>query len=264
VGGFSRLSAASASPAYLDPWSGGLRYLALLVPAFIVSPGILQKVYGGRDERTVRIAVSLAGFALLVFAWIPPLLGMAARIHFPHLTSPDLALPQLLVEKMPRALGTLGLAAIFSAEVSSADAILFMLATSLSRDLYRRFLRPRAKDSDVLRVARIAAAAGGILGVVIAIAFESVIDALTVFYSVLSVSLFVPVIAGLHAKRLGAAEALSGIAAGVATLLAVHLRTGGRGYGIWNPTLLGLIASAIGFAAIRALPSRARGENAGE
>lgn len=240
----------------LDWWSGGapaLRYIALLVPAFIVSPGLLQKVYGGRDAKTVRLAVSLAGVALLLFAFVPPLLGMIARVHFPDLASPDLALPTLLVERMPLALGSLGLAAIFSAEVSSADAVLFMLATSLSRDLYRRFLRPEAPDEDVLRVARLAALSGGLLGVIIALAFESVIGTLTIFYSLLSVSLFVPVVAALHTRKVGAREAFGAIALGVPALIATHLHTGGQGYGVWNPTLIGLLASAVGFAAAMAL-----------
>jgi SSS family solute:Na+ symporter len=257
IGGADGLQVLGSS--HLDPWSGGLRFLALLVPAFIVSPGLLQKVYGARDERTVRIAVSLAACALLLFAWLPAILGMVARVHFPELSSADLALPTLLVERMPLLLGTLGLAAIFSAEVSSADAILFMLATSLSRDLYRRFLRPDAEDRDVLGVARLAAVAGGVLGVLLALAFESVIAALEVFYSLLSVSLFVPVVVGLHTKRVAAPEALAGIAAGVSALLAVHLRTGGVGYGIWNPTLVGLLVSAVTFGAVRALRGRERG-----
>ena len=242
---------ATVGGAYLDPWAGGARFLALLAPAFVVSPGLLQKVYGARDERTVRLAVSLCGVALLIFAWIPPLLGMAARAQFPDLASPDLALPTLLVERMPLLLGTLGLAAIFSAEVSSADAALFMLSTSLSRDLYRRFLRPQATDAQVLWTARLAAIAGGALGVVIALAFETVIDTLTIFYSILSVSLFVPVVAGLHYRKTGAVEALAAIGTGVLTLLAVHLRTAGQGYGIWTPTLLGMAVSAVGFVLLR-------------
>ncbi|MGH9335659.1 MAG: sodium:solute symporter family transporter, partial [Vicinamibacteria bacterium] len=254
VGGFSgiRELGATVGGTYLDPWVGAARFLALLAPAFIVSPGLIQKVYGARDERTVRLAVSLAGAALLVFAWMPPLLGMVARAHFPNLASSGLALPTLLVERMPLLLGSLGLAAIFSAEVSSADAALFMLSTSLSRDLYRRFLRPGATDAQVLRVARLAALAGGTLGVGIALALETVISTLTIFYSLLSVCLFVPVVAGLHAKKTGAAEALAGMAAGVSTLLAVHLRTGGQGYGIWNPTLIGLVVSAVAFVVVKA------------
>jgi SSS family solute:Na+ symporter len=253
IGGFGGIRdlGATVGATYLDPWVGGSRFLALLAPAFIVSPGLIQKVYGARDERTVRLAVSLCAVALLIFAWIPPLLGMVARAHFPDLASPDLALPTLLVERMPLLLGTLGLAAIFSAEVSSADAALFMLSTSLSRDLYRRFLRPQATDVSVLRAARLAAIAGGALGVVIALVFETVIDTLTIFYSILSVCLFVPVVAGLHYRKTGAVEALAAIGTGVATLLAVHLRTAGRGYGIWTPTLLGVAVSAVAFVLVR-------------
>ena len=65
----------------------------------------------------------------------------------PSLPSPDLALPTVLVRDLPPAVGALALAAVFSAEVSAADAVLFMLSTSLSQDLYRRFLRPDASDA---------------------------------------------------------------------------------------------------------------------
>ena len=117
VGGLSglaeltRASAALGSD-FMDPWRGGspaLRYIALLVPAFIVSPGIIQKVYGARDARTVRVAVAAVGVALLLFAWVPPLLGAIARVHFPELESQGLALPTLLVERIPVLLGRFGL-----------------------------------------------------------------------------------------------------------------------------------------------------------
>lgn len=263
VGGVSGLAVATASvdPSFMDPWRGGLPalgYVALLVPAFIVSPGLLQKIYGARDARTVRIAVAAAGVALLLFAWMPALLGAIARVHFPELSSPGLALPTLLVETIPPLLGGLGLAAIFSAEVSSADAILFMLATSLSKDLYQRFVRPEATDADVLRVARRAALVGGVLGVLIAVQFESIVSALSIFYSLLSVSLFLPVIGALHSRRAQAPEAIAAIASGVPALLAVHLMTGGVGYGIWNPTLVGLVVSGVGFVLVLIVRRRFR------
>ena len=34
----------------------GWMYVAMLAPAFIVSPGLLQKVYAARDDRAVRVA----------------------------------------------------------------------------------------------------------------------------------------------------------------------------------------------------------------
>jgi SSS family solute:Na+ symporter len=118
-------------------------------------------------------------------------------------------------------------------------------------------LRPDATDGDVLRVARLAALAGGVLGIAIAIWFETIVGALSIFYSLLSVSLFVPVVAAIHTRRAGAPEALAAIGAGVPTLLAVHLWTDGRGYGIWNPTLIGLLVSVVAFVVVLAARGRA-------
>ncbi len=264
AGGWSAVMAteAAANPAYTSLWHGGGSgwiYVAMIVPAFIISPGLLQKTFGARDEKTVRIGVSANALVLLVFAFVPPLLGMIARVNHPGLLNHENALATVLVYELPLAVGMLGLAAVFSAELSSCDAILFMLSTSLSQDLYRRFVNPGASDSRVLKVARLAAVTGGALGVLLAIVVPTVIGALKIFYSLLSVSLFVPIVAGLHYRRAGTPEALAAIGVGVSVLLAVHLHTGGTGFGAWTPALIGLIASGFGFAMVAV----ARGSPAG-
>jgi SSS family solute:Na+ symporter len=122
-----------------------------------------------------------------------------------------------------------------------------MLATSLSQDLYKRFIHPRATDRQVLLAARLAALAGGAMGVFLAITMDTIVQTLSIFYSLVGVSLFVPVIAGLAGRRGGTPEALASIGAGITTLLAVQLATAGRGYGMFNPNLLGLVAAGVGF-----------------
>ena len=253
VGGWDAVMAteAAANPAYVSFWRGGGSgwiYLAMLVPAFIISPGILQKTFGARDEQTIRIGVAANALVLLLFAFVPPLLGMIARVNHPQLLNHEDALATVLVNELPLAVGTLGLAAVFSAELSSCDAILFMLSTSLSKDLYHRFVNPGASDERVLKVARLAAVAGGALGVLLALVMPTVIGALKIFYSLLSVSLFVPIVAGLHYRRAGTPEALAAIGVGISVLLAVHLHTEGVGFGAWTPALIGLLASGLGFS----------------
>ena len=46
----------------------GWAMLAILTPAFIVSPGLLQKAYGAKDERAVRLGIGLQGGAQMLFA----------------------------------------------------------------------------------------------------------------------------------------------------------------------------------------------------
>jgi SSS family solute:Na+ symporter len=90
----------------------------------------------------------------------------------------------------------------------------------------------------------------------LAIVVPSVIDALSVFYSVVTVSLFVPVLAGLYVRKAGTPEALAAIGAGVAALVAAQLGTGGRGLGPLPPVLVGLLAAAAACALSLALRPR--------
>src|SRR5436190_1487726 len=59
AGGVEGLRSAPGLPAdffdFLHGGRSGLPLLALLGPAFIVSPGLVQKAYGAVDERAIRI-----------------------------------------------------------------------------------------------------------------------------------------------------------------------------------------------------------------
>ncbi len=260
AGGFAAIRAQAPTPDFwnfLEGGASGWIYVSMLGPAFVVSPGLIQKVFGARDDRAVRLGVGFNALLLMMFAIIPALMGMAARTLHPDLAHRELALPTLLTTDLPPAIGALGLAAVFSAELSAADAILFMLATSLSQDLYRRFLNPAASDARVLLIARAAAAAGGLLGVMLAIVAETIIGSLTVFYTLLVVVLFVPVIGGLYVRRVGAAEALAAIGAGLAALVALQLWHSGGGFGYFSAPLIGLtagIAACVVVMAVRPRP----------
>jgi SSS family solute:Na+ symporter len=252
VGGWSTVAAVNAGDArYWTFWrldAAGMMNLALLTPAFIVSPGLLQKVFGARDDRAVRVGVGLNALGLFVYAGVPALLGIVARGQFPDLAAADLALPMVLMHMLPPLAGALGLAAVFSAEISAADASLFMLTTSLSQDLYKRFLRPDATDERVLSVARWSTLVSGAAAIGIALVSQSVIRTLTIFYTVLGVSLFVPIVAGLATRKTDARAAKAAIAAGVSVMLLVQLMTAGAGWGLVTPALAGLAAAIAAWA----------------
>jgi solute:Na+ symporter, SSS family len=226
----------------------GWTLLALTGPAFVISPGLIQKAYGAASERVLTRGVALNALVLMFFALIPVLFGMSARAELPGITDPNLVMPTVFMHMLPAWLGALAMAAVFSTAVDTCDGILFMLSTSLSQDIYRRYLNPGATDAQLLRVARTTAVAGGIAGVILSIYLSTVIGALRVFYSVLGVSLFVPVLGGLVSRRAHTAEALAAIAAGVGTLIVIGLA--GQPYPWVDPTLTGIIASAVAFVLV--------------
>ena len=227
----------------------GWRYLFVLAPAFIVSPGLLQRAFAAKDERAVRSGIGLNGLVLLIFAFAPALVGMAAAVLHPGLENRNLALPTVMQQSLSPALGALALAAVFSAEVSSADAVLFMLATSGSRDLYAGFVNRKATDEQMVRVARLAAIAGAAAGVALAFVFDDVVRALDTFYAVLTVTLFVPVLAALH-MRVRPIAGLASVGVGVTVLLALQFVPAlGPLVVLDSPVLSALLASALAFAA---------------
>ena len=237
-------------------WTGenvGWPTLFLLGPAFFLSPGLIQKAYGARDEKALTRGVALNAVALMLFACLPVALGLAARSLHPGLERPDMALATVLTQNVPSMIGALGLLAVFYAQLSAADAVLFMLATSGARDIYRGLLRPAVTDAQMLRAARIVAVAGAAVGYLLTFLLDSVAGALTVFYQLMVVTLFAPILGGLMLPRGGRWAALASMLVGVATMLTTSMATGGIGYGWAAPHLIGLIASALTYLILAGL-----------
>jgi SSS family solute:Na+ symporter len=229
---------------------GAAAILGLLVtfaPSFMISPGLVQKTFGARTPQAARRAGLANAAALAVFAFVPALLGMAVRARLPGLDNPELALPVLTADLLPPWLGALALAALFAAEISTADAVLFMLSTSLAKDLYKAFLHPDADDARLLRVGRLTTVVAGAIGVGLAIALPSVVDALKLFYAVMTVALFVPLVGGLVSARAGAGAARASIAAAIVVTLALRIALSGPETA-WLPYAAGIAAAAAVFA----------------
>ena len=229
--------------------NSGFMYLFMLAPAFIISPGILQKTFSAKDEKSVTKGLLVCGVFLLLFSIMPTLLGIFAKTIVPNLGNPEFALPELFLT-LPYWVSMLALASVLSAEISSADAILFMLTTSISKDFYKRLIKPAASDKELLKVSRYTAIVSGILGMLLACLLPDIATSLTIFYSILTVSLFVPVIFGLFMKNIKYVHVMLSSGFGVLVLL---LAMGFKFDFFWWMTdvLLGLIASVSLFIVLR-------------
>lgn len=227
---------------------GILGLAVVFVPSSIVSPGLNQKCFSARSAGAARAAALGNAAALALFAFVPVVLGMTMRAVEPGLTNPELALPRLTTDVLPPWLGGLALAALFAAEISTADAVLFMLSTSLSRDLFQTLLRPRATDAELLRVGRLAAVVGGALSVGLALLLPSVASALKLFYGVMTAALFVPLLVGLLSQRPSARHARLAIAVSLVSTVGLLVALSGQPMAEWLPSVAGILLAALVFA----------------
>jgi SSS family solute:Na+ symporter len=251
---------------YLSPLSVGplgiAGFITVLGVSFVISPGLLQKTFGARDESTVRRGLLVSAVGLAAFAFIPVAMGMLARTYWLVPLSRESygwVLPQMLVEVLPPWVGLFALAAVVSAELSSADAVLFMLSTSMARDFYQRFWNRDVDDAGLLRAGRVAAIVGLLASVSIALLFPSILGPLAAFYTILVVVLAVPLVAGLYWPRADHPAALASVGAAVVVWLVALWGTGrppGPG-NLW-PSLLGIIAGATACVIVTLRPAARR------
>jgi len=220
-------------------------FFLMLTPSFFISPGLVGKVYGARNARTVVIGAVLCGIVMAVFAIVPTFLGMAAATIAPNLTERELALPIVMKECMPFWASAFALAAIFSAEVSAADAVLYMITSSATKDLYKTFINPNVSDTKLLQAGRLVAVVAGVIGVAVAIVLPNIITALSIFYSLMSISLTAPLLFGLFSRRPTAAAAFVSAITGIVIAVFLQFGNAGKGFGILNAQSTAILVTII-------------------
>lgn len=257
VGGFDGLHAkvvanmadAAQSAAYFSFDGLGstviMGFFLMLMPSFFLSPALIGKVYSAKDKNTVRLSTFLCGVVMLLFSVIPVILGMAAYAIAPDLPQRDLALPYVMKECMPFWASALALAAIFSAEISAADAVLYMITTSFTKDLYKSFINPSVSDEKLIKGGRIITVLAGVIGIGLAIVLPNVISALSIFYSLMSVSITAPLLFGLFTKKSSAASAIAAAVIGVIVTVGLELFNDNKGIWILNGQSTAILLTLI-------------------
>lgn len=257
VGGFDGLHAkvvanmadAAQSAAYFSFDGLGstviMGFFLMLMPSFFLSPALIGKVYSAKDKNTVRLSTFLCGVVMLLFSVIPVILGMAAYAIAPDLPQRDLALPYVMKECMPFWASALALAAIFSAEISAADAVLYMITTSFTKDLYKSFINPSISDEKLIKGGRIVTVLAGVIGIGLAIVLPNVISALSIFYSLMSVSITAPLLFGLFTKKSSAASAIAAAVIGVIVTVGLELFNDNKGIWILNGQSTAILLTLI-------------------
>jgi len=220
-------------------------YLFMLTPSFFVSPGLVGIIYGAKDKAAIRKGTMLNALVQFAFAFIPVIIGMCTFAVYPHLASQDLALPTAMTKMLPLGISAIALAAIFAAEISTADTVLFMLNGSFTNDIYKTFINPNLTDKGMLTMSRVVTLVSGVLGVIIALFLPNIITALTIFYTLMSVSLTAPLLFGMYSTRPTAAAASVSAISGVALTLILTYGFKIKLFGILNAQSSGIVLTLI-------------------
>ncbi|MET7405587.1 sodium:solute symporter [Streptomyces parvulus] len=254
AGGFSEMKAQLPTE-YFDPLGVGgetiFTYVLIYTFGMLIGQDIWQRVFTAGSDRTAKWGGTIAGTYCLVYAVAGAVIGTAAKVLYPKLASPDDAFATIVKDELPMGVRGLVLAAALAAVMSTSSGALIACATVANNDIWSRLRgalrKPREGGHDEVKGNRVFILAMGVLVVVIAIALNDVVEALTVAYNLLVGGLLVPILGGLLWKRGTAQGALAAVAVGGLTVVGLM-----AGFGVLanEPIYYGLLASLAVYVAV--------------
>ena len=266
IGGWSRLRA-SLPPEFfalgnIDAVTF-INWMVTIIPIWLISMTLYQRMYACKNEKEARRAWYIAGiFEYPVMAFTGVFLGMCARVVFPGADA-EMAMPMLIRDILPVGVTGIVIASYFSAIMSTADSCLMASSGNIVNDVLERYLFRNISKKQSIRLSMLATLVIGVLAIVMASRFNTVLDAILYAYSFMVSGLFIPTLGAYFWKRASSAGAFSGMLSGGG--LTLILLTGAASLpgsidslGL-DPSLWGILLSAVVFISFSlAFPDKGR------
>lgn len=202
----------------------------------IGNPHIAVRPMAMKDPRKMREA---GVFALVANMWVMYLgvfAGLAARVYLPEIADVDLAYAMVIDKIMPAILGSIIIAGIVAATMSTSDSQLLVAATETTKNFYLKYINPTAGEYRKLWVTRVSVVIIGAVALFFALKVSQIVFWMVLFAWAGAGCAFGPLlILSLWWKRMTWAGALAGMLAGTITVI------------IWNqtPALKGFIYEGV-------------------
>jgi SSS family solute:Na+ symporter len=146
----------------------------------VFQPHMMIRYYTAVSGRTIKWLGATTPIYLMTLYIPAALVGLGGALALPDLATPDRVFPELLFIYAPAWLTGLILAGATAAAMSTLDSILHSNMTVLTRDIYQRFLVPKASQAHYVFVGRIIVVVLLVVGYVLSVrTFELLVTLVT-------------------------------------------------------------------------------------
>ena len=145
----------------------------------------VQRIAAAKDEAEAEKAswfFNILHYVIRTWPWI--LVALVAMVIYPDLSDRELGYPKLMLDFLPPVILGLVVASLIAAFMSTVSTSINWGASYLTNDLFLRFIKPDANQSELVLVGRIASVLVTILGAIAAFFAK---DVATVFRLVIAI-----------------------------------------------------------------------------
>jgi len=216
-------------------------------------PQLLARFVSIRSTSVLRegtVVVTVGG----AMAVLPYICGAVARVMYPDLASPDLAIPTLTKNILPAWGAAVFLAGVISAGMSSFAAIQITASSAVVRDFMVKGLGRSLSEKQTVRYSRLAAALIGVISLAIALRPPALVLVLMAFSSATIASTCLwQILFGLYWKKTTRWGVLASMGCGLISTLAWMGM--GSPFGV-HGFIPGLLASLIAIVVVSLFTER--------
>lgn len=243
AGGLAAISDTFVSSGVSQPFNplnqGWSFFLGAALPVIVhklVGQDVMQRVFSAKSAKAAATGAGIAGVLTALFAVVPALAGMAARNLFPDLDPAVGVVPALISNVLPVWAAGILMAAIISAVISTADALLLAAVSNISNDFLLYVPSIRNNPQRQLLWSRSLTIGLGLLALGFSLLVPGIIEVLTIAFTMYGSGVFVPFIFGLF-TRFGGRVAAS-VSMAVGAIVALLGLTGVVSVGVLPPVIV--------------------------
>jgi SSS family solute:Na+ symporter len=174
IGGFQVLAEKLPAKDISFTGVGAITIFSLIINyfcTFLSGPEMISRFYSAKDEKAARDSAWLSAIFMGLLAFIPAVIGIAAKAMNPELDGGrgTSALIWVTSNYAPQFIVGLVAAAIISATMSSADSNLLCASTMFVKDIYQQYINPKVSDKQIITITRICNVVVGAVGICVAL-----------------------------------------------------------------------------------------------
>ncbi|MFW6347505.1 MAG: sodium:solute symporter family protein [Cyclonatronaceae bacterium] len=214
--------------------------LGVFMPTFLLLMGesnMYQKFFSARNEKaakqavvfwvigTILVETAIASLAILAFSYFNGLPESAAA-YLSGVDSEQIILHTARFGTevgIPVAAGLLLICAAVAIITSTGNSFLLAPSTTLTRDIYQRFINPQAPESRIIVFQRVMVVLLGICAYLMLTQFDTVLAMAFTAYTMIGAGLTPALLAAFLWKRVTTAGGVASIATGMGTTLLISL-----------------------------------------
>ena len=195
-------------------------------------PQIAVRAMSYKDSKSMHRAIIIGTIAIGTIMFGMHLIGVFARPILPGIEIGDKVMPLLTLEVLPPFVAGFVLAAPMAATMSTVNALLILVSSTVVKDIYLNYIKPKASETSIKRVSFWTTSIIGLAVVLFAMNPPSLIVWLNLFaFGGLEAAFVWSVVFGLYWKGANKYGALASMVVGMTSYIAIS---------IWWPHVFGM------------------------